>query len=97
MNISDKYDYIIWLLPFVTPQPLEKWGLPKKYFMPQELLEHAAELLKKEMFIVNQGEQEAEIQQKLLDRAGLQYKFLGEVESSIELFKNPRYGFLISK
>lgn len=72
-------------------------GTAQKYFMPQELLEHAAELLKKEMFIVNQGEQEAEIQQKLLDRAGLQYKFLGEIKSSIELFKNPRYGFLISK
>ena len=65
--------------------------------MPQELLEHAAERLKKEMFIVNQGEQEAEIQQKLLDRAGLQYKFLGEVVCSIEHFKNPRYGLLISK
>lgn len=97
MNISDKYDYIIWLLPFVTPYPLEQWGLPKNYFMPQRLLEHACEILKKEMLIVNQGEQEAKIQQTLIDRTGLKYKFLGEIKSSIEIFKNPRYGFLVSK
>ena len=84
-------------MPFVTPYPLEQWGLPKKYFMPQRLLEHACEILKKEMLIVNQGEQEAKIQQTLLDRTGLKYKFLGEIKSSIELFKNPRYGFLVLK
>lgn len=49
------------------------------------------------MLIVNQGEQEAKIQQTLIDRTGLKYKFLGEIKSSIEIFKNPRYGFLVSK
>lgn len=97
MNITDEYDYIIWLLPFVTPYPLKKWGLPEKYFMPQRLLEHACGIFKKKMFIVNQGEQEAEIQQTLLDKTGLRYEFLGEIKSSVELFKNPRYGFLVSK
>lgn len=68
-------------------------GTAQKYFMPQELLEHAAELLKKEMFIVNQGEQEAEIQQKLLDRAGLQYKFLGEIKAALNFLKIRVTGF----
>lgn len=97
LNINKKYDYIIWLLPFVTIYPLQKWGLPKKYFMPEKLLEHAYKLLNKQMLIVNQGEEEAEIQKTMLDNLGIEYKELGTIESQALEFKNSRYGFWVIK
>ncbi len=97
LNIQTKYDYIIWLLPFVTIYPLKKWGLPEKYFMPERLLEHAYSILDKKMLIINQGEEEAEIQKTLLDKAGICYTFLGEIVADKTIFKNKRYGYLIKK
>lgn len=97
LNITKKYDYIIWLLPFVTIYPLQKWGLPKKYFMPQKLLEHAYKLLNKQMLIVNQGEEEAEIQKTMFNNLGIKYKELGTIKSQALEFKNSRYGFLVIK
>ena len=97
LNINKKYNYIIWLLPFITIYPLQKWGLPKKYFMPEKLLEHAYKLLNKQMLIVNQGEEEAEIQKNMLDNLGIEYKKLGTIESQALEFKNSRYGFLVQK
>lgn len=97
LNINKKYDYIIWLLPFITIYPLQKWGLPKKYFMPEKLLEHAYKLLNKQMLIINQGEEEAEIQKTILNNLGIEYKELGTIESQALEFKNTRYGFLMQK
>ena len=70
MELKEKYDYIIWLLPFVVPEPLVAWGLPKKFFCPDELLKHAYNLLKEngQMLIINQGEKEAEVQKELLKK-----------------------------
>ena len=64
MDLKDKYDYIIWFLPFVLYEPHKYWGLPKKYFYPEKLLDHAYNLLNQngEMLIVNQGEKEFEVQ-----------------------------------
>ena len=95
LNIRGKYNYIIWLLPFVTPYPLKCWGLPMKYFMPEKLLKHAYELLDGEMFIVNQGEEEAEIQKAMLEKLRIPYKFLGIISSKALEYKNLRYGYVI--
>ena len=97
LNIGGKYDYIVWLLPFVTPYPLKRWGLPERYFMPERLLKHAYELLEGEMFIVNQGEEEAEIQRALLEKLKIPYEFLGTISSKALEFKNLRYGYIIKK
>ena len=97
LNIGGKYDYIVWLLPFVTPYPLKRWGLPMKYFMPEELLEHAYGLLEGEMFIVNQGEEEAEIQRALLENLKIPYEFLGTILSKALEFKNQRYCYIIRR
>lgn len=97
LNINDQYDYIIWILPFVTPYPLLRWGLPEKFFMPEELLEHAYKLLNKQMLIINQGVDEAQIQKKMLEVLCIKYKDLGVIKSNILEFKNDRYGFLIQK
>lgn len=97
LNIQGEYDYIVWFLPFVTKYPLKRWGLPEKFFMPERLLEHAYGLLRKEMLIVNQGEKEAEIQKKLLDRLNIEYKELGVLKSDALEFQNERYGFVVSR
>ena len=99
IDIKQKYDYIIWILPFVTPEPHLMWGLPKKYFYPSVLLKHAYDLLFPggQMIIINQGKSEQDVQKELLDNAGIAYKNLGKIESKFFQYKNERYGFLIKK
>ncbi len=97
LNIKGRYDYIIWILPFVTKYPLKRWGLPEKFFMPEKLLEHAYSLLKKDMLIINQGEEEAEVQEQLFKKLKIPYKTLGEIKSKELEYRNRRFGFLVSR
>ena len=92
---QQKYDYIIWILPFVTKHPLVKWGLPLKYFKPSEMLIHAYNLLNPEgeLLIINQGKEEYSIQQELINKINnkKEYLPLGEIEDIFGIFKNKRY------
>ncbi|MBR2068367.1 MAG: hypothetical protein IJ877_01265 [Candidatus Gastranaerophilales bacterium] len=90
---NQKYDYIIWILPFVSKYPLIKWGLPLKYFKPLEMLSHAMYLLnsKGQMLIVNQGKKEYSIQKELNEKLNLKAEYFGEIEDKFNLFKNKRY------
>lgn len=99
LDISEKYDYIVWILPFVLPEPHSYWGLPKKYFYPEKLLAHAYSLLKTsgEMLIINQGAEEANAQKQLLEMQKINYCELGEIKSKYFDYKYTRYGFLIKK
>ena len=99
LDVEDKYDYIIWFLPFVLYEPHSYWGLPKKYFYPEKLLKHAHSLLQTngQMLIINQGEIEAKIQQEMLEKLGISYKSLGEIKSEKFSYKNKRFGFLVEK
>ena len=85
-NIQREYDYIIWILPFVTKYPLRRWGLPDKYFEPEVLFKHALSLLSQngKMLIINQGEEEFEIQKNLAE---------GHISYSTEL-ESPFYNYL---
>ena len=88
-----KYDYIIWILPFVTQYPLVKWGLPLKYFKPEQMLAHAYNMLseKGELLIINQGKEEYKIQQKLYEILGLEPYLFDKAEDISNLFKNQRF------
>ena len=99
LNINEKYDYIIWFLPFVLEEPHLFWGLPKKYFYPQKLLSHAYSLLNQngQLLIINQGEEEAKAQKSMLEKLGIRYTSLGEIKSDYFEYKYKRFGFLISK
>lgn len=99
LDIKQKYDYIIWFLPFVVIEPHLYWGLPKKYFYPQKLLKYAYFLLEEggEMLIINQGEKEAVKQKEFLENLGLEYENIGEIVSKNFEYKNKRYGFLVKK
>ena len=97
---SYKYDYIIWILPFITEYPLIKWGLPLEYFKPEEMLLHAYDLLKPdgEILIINQGEKEAEIQMRFFEQTGIPVKFTPEkIDDIFGLFKNDRYCSMVVK
>jgi hypothetical protein len=87
------YARITWLLPFVLPAPHRAWGLPVRLFDPAALLAHVQSLLTTDgvLLIVNQGEEEAEEQARLL--AGAPFEALGRVESALSPFRLPRYAF----
>ena len=93
MEHKRNYDCIIWSLPFITEYPLVKWGLPLKYFKPEEMLLHAYSLLNEggEMLIINQGEEEYKIQQELYKKTNLPFTPLGEIEDKLIIFKNKRF------
>lgn len=93
MEHNEKYDYIIWILPFITEYPHLKWGLPLKYFKPEEMLAHAYNLLNEngEMLIINQGEDEYKIQLELNKKLNLNFEPVGEIENIYSPFKNKRF------
>lgn len=96
---NEKYDYMIWGLPFVSEYPLIKWGLPGRYFKPTEMLQHAYAFLNPEgkIFIVNQGENEYKTQKELCEKVGLKYNDIGHIQSEFNLYKKPRYIIIIEK
>lgn len=99
LDIEGSYNTIVWVLPFVFPEPLHHWGLPPRFFQPVELLHHAWKLLSNDgvMLIVNQGEAEAEEQEKLFKSAAIKARSLGEIRSVFSPFKQQRYGWEVRK
>lgn len=99
LDINKKYDYIIWILPFVVIDPLIRWGLPRKYFCPEKLLSHAYKILNKDgqMLIINQGEEEKEEQKELLEILNIPYEYKGKVKSRFYDYKRERFAYLINK
>lgn len=99
LDLDKKYDYIIWFLPFVTYAPHKSWGLPKKYFCPDKMLNGAISLMNDgaQMIIINQGEKERDIQKNMLEKLGLDFEFLGEIKNQYYNFENKRFGFLVRK
>ena len=97
MNISGKFNYITWFLPFVGKYQHTKWGLPMKFFKPTEMLKHAKECLADDglMFIVNQGENEYWLQKQLCDDLGLAYQEIGLISSKFSPYKLPRYALIV--
>ncbi len=96
LHHNEKYDYIIWILPFVVEEPHVKWGLPKKFFQPEEMLMHAYKSLKENgrIFIINQGKAEYEVQKILCKKPGIPFESSDNVESDFLTYK-PRYSILI--
>lgn len=93
-----KYDYIIWILPFVFEEPLLGWGLPLNYFKPEQMLKKAYESLNSgaNMFIINQGKEEYEEQKRLCNALNIGYEELSEVKSGFFDYSQ-RFALLIKK
>lgn len=98
-GVNAKYDYIVWILPFVVQNPLIKWGLPLKYFQPEKMLKRAYDLLKPDgyIFILNQGDVEYEIQKDLCKKLNLSYTPVGEVKSEFMHYNIEKYLVLVNK
>lgn len=96
---NEKYDFIVWFLPFVIEYPLIKWGLPLRYFKPQKMLEHACSLLNEggQMLIINQDIEEYEVQQKLYESIGADFRLLGKVDSTFLEYKYDRYASIFQR
>ncbi len=98
-TLEGPYAVVTWWLPFLTAAPLEAWGLPDRFLAPLELLRHVTERLVPGgvLFIVNQGEAEADLQQRLFAELGLHATALGRIESLLSPFKRPRFGWLFRR
>src|SRR5574344_393246 len=99
LDLNKKYDYIIWILPFVKIEPLRTWELPDSYFAPQKLLKHAYSLLNRngKMLIINQGEDEFKIQKQLLNEQGIINYYCEKLNTPFYKYKNERYISVIKK
>lgn len=99
LEVEGQYSFISWVLPFVMKTPLQRWGLPTRFFQPKQLLEKACSLLTDDgvMLIVNQGVEEAEAQQRLFSILKIKAEPLGELDSVFSPFRNARYGWLAGR
>ncbi len=99
LEISGCYGFITWFLPFLHEAPLLAWGLPRRFLQPLSLLQHAWTLAATggRLFVVNQGEAEAEHQTRLFREAGIAAHAVGRIESPLSPFQRPRYGFLAER
>jgi len=99
LEVQERADLIVWVLPFVVRAPLQHWGLPDRYFQPRALLQHATSLLQENgnLLIVNQAQMEMEAQQALLNEVGISAQALGELDSVFSRFRQSRFGYLVSR
>lgn len=90
-------------LPFVFEEPHLAWGLPLDYFDPPAMLAHVLALLQPGglLIIVNQGEAEAEAQERLLRQAQntcpLEIQALGPLAAPFMQYRYPRFGWVCRK
>lgn len=99
-ELDGPWAVVTWFLPFLTPAPLDAWGLPRGQLAPAALLEHVLLRLVPggALLLVNQGQAEAELQQQLLEaHAPGWYRPLGAIESPLSPFTRARYGFLVRR
>lgn len=96
---NGEYDFMVWILPFVIEEPLVKWGLPLRYFKPEEMLKKAYDSLKTggNMLILNQGQAEHDAQIKLCEKLNILYTTFGEVKSDFLHYNIERYIMLCEK
>ncbi|MEW5822684.1 MAG: hypothetical protein AB1782_20995 [Cyanobacteriota bacterium] len=97
---ENQYDIITWFLPFIVKEPLLNWGLPLKYFEPENMLKHAYNLLKSQgiILVVNQSEIEFKIQLQIIKGLGLNYIEIEKPYSNyFSPFKHERYITVVKK
>ena len=98
-QLTGQHGLITWFLPYILSEPMEASGLPDRFFDPMILFEHVWQLLAPEghLFIINQEQEEAREQEKLLQDKGITYEALGLMESVFSTYQKERFGFLVTK
>jgi SAM-dependent methyltransferase len=92
-------DIAFMLFPFLFPQDVRRWGLPRRYLEPAELLGHVYSLLKPGgwLVIANLGEAERDARDRLLAAAGLRPVWAGRHVSPLFAYRQDRYLCVITK
>ncbi len=87
-----QYDLIFLLFPFVFLEDHLRWGLPKSIFDPVALLNAVWQSLKGDggLVIANQGRAEHEVQQRLMQIAGI------PIQAAF-IFNSPLYRYTIDR
>lgn len=98
-DIQGSFGCITWFLPYILPEPMEASGLPDRFYDPETLFDHAFDLLAPggQLFIINQGEEEAAHQQALLENKNLTFEALGKMKSVFSIYKRDRFAFRVYK
>ena len=96
---EESYDLVFMFFPFIFSREHLQWGLPLKIYDPALLLSEARKSLKPGgyLLIVNQGEEEAEVQAKLLQNLGLNVIYHQKFDSDFYPYDLSRYAFLMKK
>jgi len=94
-----RFDVITWSLPFVFIEPLQRWGLPRRFFQPEALLAHVLSLLSPEgvLHVVNQGEAERDEQLRLLSVVGARVSDVAPLPSVLSPFQRTRWGLSVRR
>ena len=97
MQIQEQYQLMVWLLPFLFWGTQQVWGLPKRFFAPRDMLLKALSSLAPQglLFIVNQGKDEAQYQERLLKECDASYQDLDEIHSVFSPFKKKRFAWCV--
>lgn len=76
LDWNNPLDVCFFLHPFVTPEPPLRWGLPLSAFKPQELFNHASDLLEASglLIVSNPTREEQDISVRLALKAGFEVK-----------------------
>lgn len=91
-DLHGPYRLITWFLPFVRPEPHRRWGLPRRLFDPQGLLEHVWSIIEPGgvLIVSNQGDVEAQRQGELFAMCSIDAELLGPVAAAMSPFTNER-------
>lgn len=98
-KVEQQFDLITWFLPFVLPKPLYAHGLPRRFFQPEQLLNHAISLLSNtgKMLIMNQGEEEFREQLRLLESKPVTIQASEQASSPFNPYEQPFFITVIQK
>jgi len=91
--IRQNWDAALLFFPFVFLKDHLEWGLPQDSHNPQKLLEQAWDSLRPGgiLLVVNQGQEEAQAQQKMLASANIHVIESFEFQSLFYRYSLPRY------
>jgi len=98
-QFSQPVQFACLLFPFLFSADVRRWGLPKRYLQPAELLAHLFGLVAPggTLVIANLGEAERDEQQRLLAVAGLTPAWQGQHESRLFAYRQARYVTVVRK
>ena len=97
-GLRGSYDLVLWLLPYVHRPAFDADRLPRRFFTPEALLDHTLSRVAPggTLWITSHGEEEVEIQGRLLAERPVTVQEIGRIESPWWDHDPARYAFRCS-